>query len=197
MMKIANDTLKVVVGTQTYRAGAFIIEKFLSNQKEIQQNYPSSEMVLATAEDDFIGELGRLFNLWGLRGKVILYQTVKPDYARSGVWNVACGREALRQYVLLKTQASYMLCVDADMTYNPHVIEIMEKEIQGYDFVHSGYPLRDFGIALIGTGCTMLTRNILEKLEFRCCEFKNGQVIPEDCLLEVDLFELRSKIKKD
>jgi hypothetical protein len=72
----------------------------------------------------------------------------------------------------------------------------MLKEIQGYDFVHSGYALRNFGIGLSGTGCTMLTNDLLKKLEFRCYEFKNGHVIPEDLMLEVDMFRLRCKTKR-
>lgn len=111
------ETVNVVVGTPIYRQGAFILDKFLSNQKEVQQNYPSSELVLATVEEDFIEELERLLGSYGLRGKVILYKTVKPDYARSWIWNVACGREAIRHYTLLQTKASYLLFLDADMTY--------------------------------------------------------------------------------
>ena len=42
----------------------------------------------------------------------------------------------------------------------------------------------------------MLTRNILEKIRFRCYEFKNGEVIFEDNVLEMDLFRLGSRIKK-
>jgi len=42
----------------------------------------------------------------------------------------------------------------------------------------------------------MLTHNILEKVGFRCYEFRNGQVIFEDNLLEMDLFQIRGKIRK-
>jgi hypothetical protein len=72
----------------------------------------------------------------------------------------------------------------------------MERKIQGYDVVFSGYPLRQYGIGLAGAGCVMLTRSILEKLEFRCYEFKNGEVIFEDNVLEFDLFRLGSRVKK-
>jgi len=82
------------------------------------------------------------------------------------------------------------------MTFEPSVIKIMEKEIQGYDVVFSGYPLKHYGIGLAGAGCVMLTRSILEKVKFRCYEFKNGEVIFEDNLLEMDLFRLGSRIKK-
>ncbi len=190
------ETVDVVIGTPIYRQGAYIIDKFLSNQKEIQQNYPSSELVLATCENDFTEELGSLLSFWCLRGRVLLYETVKPEYARSRKWNIVCGRDAIRQYMLSKTQARYLLFLDADMTFDPSVIKIMEREIQGYDVVFSGYPLRDYGTGLAGSGCLMLTRSILEKLGFRCYEFKNGEVIVEDNVLEMDLFRLGSRIKK-
>ena len=189
-------TVNVVVGTPIYRQGAFIIDKFLSNQKEIQQSYPSSELVLATVEDDFADELEKLISFWELNGKVIRYQTTKPDYARSKLWNVACGRETIRQYTLLQTEASYLLFLDADMTFDPNVIEVMEREIEGYDALYSGYAQRDFGISLTGLGCTMITRDTLEKIRFRCREFKNGEVIPEDELFAIDVMGLGSRIKR-
>jgi hypothetical protein len=131
-----------------------------------------------------------------IRGKVLRYETVKPEHARRREWNVACGREATRQYMLSQTKAKYMLCLDADMTYDPNIIEIMGRETQGYDVVFSGCPLRDFGIGLAGSGCMMLYKSILEKVEFRCCEFKNGEAMSEDNLLEMDSFRLGSRIKK-
>ena len=42
----------------------------------------------------------------------------------------------------------------------------------------------------------MLTRGILERIEFRCYEFRNGEVICEDNILEMDLFRLSSRINK-
>ena len=44
--------------------------------------------------------------------------------------------------------------------------------------------------------CLMLARNILTKIMVRCYEFKNGEVIFEDNLLEMDLFKLHARIKK-
>jgi hypothetical protein len=190
------DAVNVVVGTPIYHQGAYIIDKFLANQREIQQEYPLSELVLATNENDLVEELERLLSLCELRGRVIPYETVKPDYAQNRVWNAACGRETLRQYTLWQTEARYLLCLDADMTVDPSVIKIMEREIQGYDVVFSGCPLRDYGIGLAGAGCMMLTRDTLEKVKFRCLEFNNGEVMSEDNLLEMDLFRLGSRIKK-
>ena len=124
-----NQTINVVVGTPIYRQGAYILDEFLANQKEIQQNYPSSELVLATNEDDFGEELKSQLSFREVRGKVIFYKTIKPDYAQSSVWNIACGQEAIRQYTLSQTEARYLLFLDADMICDPLVIEIIKKEI--------------------------------------------------------------------
>jgi len=56
-MHSMNNSVNVVVGAPIYRAGAYILDKSLANQKEIQKNYPSSELVFATSEPDFVKEL--------------------------------------------------------------------------------------------------------------------------------------------
>jgi hypothetical protein len=196
-MQGTNESVNVVVGVPIYRAGAYILDKFMTNQKEIQQNYPFSELVLATVEYDFGNELETQLNAWGFKGKVLHYETIKPEYARSSVWNIACGREAIRQYMLSQTEARYLVYLDADMTYDPNIIKIMEREIQGYDVVYSGYALRVVpGIALAGGGCCMLTAAVLKGLRFRCLEFKNGVTILEDTMLELDLIRSCKRIKK-
>jgi hypothetical protein len=191
-----DKNIDVVVGVLIYRQGAYVIDKFLANQKEIQREYPGSELVFAVNEADFVEELKQLINVSGVRADVILYEAVKPHYAKSRVWNVTCGREALRKYILSQTQAEYFLSLDADMIYEPGIVKIMEKEIRGYDIVFSGCPLRDYGIGLAGAGCVMISRSTLEKIRFRCIEFKNGDVMFEDNLLEFDSFRLRNRIKR-
>ncbi|MFC1967948.1 glycosyltransferase family A protein [Chloroflexota bacterium] len=188
--------MNVVIATAIYRQGAYVVDEFMSNQKQIQQSYSSTELILATPEYDFIRELENLISFWNLRGTVIPYEVVKPDHARSNIWDIACGRESIREYTLSQTEAECLLFLDADMTFEPSVIKIMENEIQGYDVVFSGYPLKRYGIGLAGAGCMMLTRSILEQVKFRCYEFKNGDVIFEDNLLEMDLFKLGSRVKK-
>ena len=189
-------TPHVLICTPVFRKGAYIIDKFMSNVRDIQLKYPASELLLATAESDFIEELDGLLTAYHIRGRVIPYQTEKPDYARSRIWNTVCGRETMRRYMLSHTSADYMLCLDADMTYDAEGVKILLGEMQGCSLVHSGYPLRDYGIGLSGSGCTMLTRDILEKVRFRCYEFRNGHVIPEDLMLEVDMFRMRSKSRR-
>ena len=188
--------MDVVIGTPIYRHGSYVVGNFMANQKQIQQCYESSELILATSEHDFFKELQCLLSDWKLRGKAMLYDVIKPDYARDRIWNIVCGREAIREYTLSQTQGRYLLFLDADMTFEPPIIIRMEEEIRGYDAVFSGSPLRGHGTGLAGAGCVMLTRSILEKVRFRCCEFKNGEVISEDNLLEMDLFHLGGRVKK-
>lgn len=188
--------IDVVVGVLIYRQGAYILDKFLANQKEIQREYSQSRLVLAVNEPDFVEELKQLLNSCGVTSDFILYDTEKPHYARSRVWNVTCGREALRKYVISQTQAQYLLSLDADMIYQPDIVQIMKSEIQGYDIIFSGCPLRNYGIGLAGAGCALISRRLLEQIRFRCVEFKNGDVMFEDNMLELDAFRLRSRIKR-
>ena len=68
--------------------------------------------------------------------------------------------------------------------------------MQGYDVVFSGCASRDFKGYELGTGCSMMNRRTVEKIRFRCLEFKNGEVILEGCMRELDLIKLGSKVKK-
>jgi len=185
----------VLVGTPVYRGGAFVIDKFLENQRDIQQSYPSSELILATEQKDFIEELNGMLKHYGLRGEVLFFEIVRPDYARAQNWHTTCGREAIRQYVVSKTEASHLLFIDADMTCDPQVIDILKKEIAGYDIVASGYPGRLYGIQTGGIGCSLFTRNALQRITFRCYEFRNHRVLDEGEIMEMDAFSRRLKFR--
>ncbi|MDY6916562.1 MAG: hypothetical protein SVP26_01255 [Chloroflexota bacterium] len=195
-----SEPVNVVVGVPIHRAGAYILDRFLANQREIQQKYPASELVFATVEDDFADELDAMLVSAGIRGQVLRYKTVKPAHARSRAWNIACGREAIRGYVLSQTSAQYLLCLDSDMTFDPAVIEIMEREIQRHDAVFSGYVTKMGpkwgGLALTAGGCCMLTRSTVERLIFRCIEFRNGGFLYDDTMLELDLMRARCRTRK-
>jgi hypothetical protein len=188
--------LDVVIGTPIARRGSYLIDRFLANQKDIQLACPSSVLVLATSEPDYVEDLKSLVDSSQLRAEVIHYQVAKPDYACSRLWDISGGREAIRTYTLAHTDARYLLFLDADMIFDPSVVAALQREIQGYDAVFSGYHLRDHGLGLAGNGCVMLNRSTLEKLEFRCYEFTNGDVIFEDNVLEMDLFRLRRRVRK-
>ena len=134
--------IRVLVGSPTYRGGAYALDRFLQNQKGIQQSYPSSELVLATVERDFVSELESLLASYEINGKTLLYEVVKPPYARSTAWNVSGGRERIRNYLLSETDADYLLSLDHDMVYDRDIIHVLLSEIRGYDVVHSGHRVR-------------------------------------------------------
>ena len=184
---------EVIVGTPLCRHTAFMLDKFLSNQQEIQQAYPDCRLVLATDEPDFVAELKQQINHYRLKGEVITYKTIKPDYARSRIWSITSGREALRRYALLQ-RIEYLLFLDGDMVYEPAVIGVIKSKIQGFDVASSGYRLRRWG-ELGFSGCALIKRKILNRITFRCYEFKNGQVIYEGELFDMDMFTCHARVQ--
>jgi hypothetical protein len=188
--------MKILVGTPIHRNGAIVLEYFLSNQQQIQQNEPGCDLVFSTDDPGYVDELKNLIRQWRIRANVILSKVNKPAYARDRIWNIASSRESIRLYFINNPDAEKLLFIDADMTCDPNVIRIMEKEIIDHDAVFSGYRFRNGRIGLAGTGCLFLKRKALEKIRFRCYEFKNGQVINEDNVMEMDLFRKGCLIKK-
>jgi hypothetical protein len=186
---------EVIAGTPICRRAAFVLDKFLANQREIQQAYPGCELVLATDEADFVAELEEQLKRYQLKGEVITYATVKPDYARSRIWSVTCGREAIRQYALSRG-AEYLLCLDGDMVDDPAVVSIMKSKIDGFDVAYSGFRMRPRGTLGFGTSCFMLNRKILTRMTFRCYEFRNGQTLDDGEAIFLELFRHHARLNK-
>lgn len=185
----------VIAGAPICRRTAFALDKFLANQREIQQAYPGCELVMATEEPDFVNELKERIARYHLRGEVITFELVKPEYARSQVWAIAGAMEAIRQHTLSQG-AEYLFSVDSDMTYEPPVISVLKEKIEGFDVVFSGYRSRYWDDWVFGGGCFMINRQTLDKITFRCFEFNNGWVIYEDELLDMDLFRCHARVRK-
>jgi hypothetical protein len=189
--------MNILIGTPIHSKGAYVIEKFLKNQKQIQINNPSSELIFATSEASYVDELRIKLNDWNIKGKVLFYKNTKPAYAKKRIWDIVAGREAIRNYFLKETSAESLLFLDADMIYDPAIIRILENYLRNkYDVVFSGYPLRDFGLSLSATGCVAFSRDILTKLTFKVYEFKNGDSITADEILDYDLFRLGARVTK-
>ena len=106
----------VLICTLICRRTSYVLDLFLTNQKEIQQAYPDCSLIFATDETDYVIELKELLRRYQLSGDVITYEAVKPDYAKNRIWSIACGREALRKYVLSQG-AEYLFFMDSDMVY--------------------------------------------------------------------------------
>ena len=195
MIETNSPLSDVIVGTPICRRTSFVLDKFLSNQQEIQRSYPRCSLVLATEEPDFADELRKQISHYHLKGEVITYEIKKPDYARSRLWNITWGRETIRQYVL-SGGAEYLLFVDGDLVLEPRVVSILRDKIQGYDVLWSGYPFPPKCDLRLAAGCLMISREILTKIRFRCYEFRNGEVIFEDELFDMDSFRYHAKVSK-
>ena len=194
-MSLSETIPDIIVGAPICRRTSFVLDKFLSNQQEIQQACPRCRLVLACDEPDFITELEGQLQAYDLRGEVITYETTMPADSRSRVWSITAGREALRQYAL-SHGSDYLLFLDCDMVFSTDVVGTINREIRGFDVVASGYRLPHWGGWGFANGCLMLSKEILDRITFRCYEFKNGQVIFEDQILDMDLFRCHARVKK-
>jgi hypothetical protein len=196
LINSAANQIKVVIGTPINREHAYILEKFLDNQKQVQQAYHDCELVLATSDTSFARELQGFLTNAQLHGNALTHVPEKPAYSRHWIWDVTSGREAIRQHAVANTGVDYLLYLDADMLFESDVVSQMLKHIEGYDVLFNGYALRGHGTGLSGARCLMLKRRVFDKIHFHCCEFKHGEVIFEDNLLEMDLFRLHAGVKK-
>jgi len=184
----------VIVGVVLCRRTSFVLDRFLTNQREIQMAYPECRLVLATDEPDFVEELKEQISLHSVMGEVITYETFKPEGARTRLWSITCGREALRRHVLAK-KARFFLSLDANMVFDPSVVAIMKNRIAGFDAVSSGYRGRPHGTWGYG-GCFLMNSTILNDFAFRCYEFSNGEVIDDGEALDCSLFRCHAKVNK-
>jgi hypothetical protein len=82
------------------------------------------------------------------------------------------------------------------MIYDPSVVTILKEKIGGFDVVSSGYRLPRYGGWGFGGGCVLINRKTLDKIRFRCHEFKSGYAIAEDEWLDFDLFTGHARVKK-
>lgn len=185
---------KVLVGMTAVRKSAYILDKFLQNQKEIQNNFSGSELVIATDELKFLGYLKSHFEKHKLKGEVIYYETERPDYAKDRNWSMSAGRQECRRY-MLANNFDFLLIVDSDMIYDNSLIQILLGISNGYDVVQSGYRSKHNSNIGFG-GCNLIGKEIIGKVKFRCREFKNGVIIEEGNMFEYDTFRKRAKIKK-
>jgi len=185
----------VIVGVVLCRRTSFVLDRFLTNQREIQMAYPECRLVLATDEPDFVEELKEQISLHSVMGEVITYETFKPEGARTRLWSITCGREALRRHVLAK-KARFFLSLDADMVFDPSVVAIMKNRIAGFDAVFSGYPVSHQGPCVYASGCLLMKSRILNDFAFRCYEFGNGEVIDDSETVDWGLFRCHGKVNR-
>ena len=188
--------MEVVVGVPINPRTAYILDKFLKNQEKIQSKSKLAvKTVFATEDLEFAEKLKNILKKYNIKSDVITFEVYKPKYAKDRIWNIVSARTSIRDY-FLKSQAEYLIFMDADMIFDPEIvnklIEIVEK---GYDVVYNGYLDRGnpSGINLTGFGGTLIKRWVMEKTKFRCKE-KNGRVIDEGVYFEFDLVKIGAKV---
>jgi hypothetical protein len=185
----------VIICCLSSRDTSFVLDQFFVNQQKIQHTYQNCILLLATADAEFAIELRSKIEYYKLSGQVIHYEIIKPEYAKSRVWTIASGREALRKYAI-SLEADYFLLLDTDMLYETSIIEKLILEARKYDIVFSGYRARLWNTLTFGAGCLLIKRTIYETISFRCIEFKNKVIFQEDELFEMDSFRAHATTKK-
>ena len=194
-----NKISKVIIGTTITKLPTYILEEFFSNQKEIQENYPDSELVISTSDDNFRIDVPR-----ELKCKIIKYQ--KPVITDADIFtgnkirilDMVEGRNVARSY-FLRSDADYFLSVDADMVYDVNLISILMDEIKNYDIVMSGYMKKNHRLGY-SLGCALIRRKVLEKVKFNCLIFPSSpnmpNIIEDGWMFEHDAIQKGFKIKR-
>jgi len=192
-----NKATKVVIGATFAKLPMYILKEFFDNQKEIQQSYPNSELVISTSDNNF-------YSSKGLNCKIINYQ--KPSVIDTDkhfipqkirIRDMVEGRNVVRNY-FLESDAEYFLSVDADMIYDPNLISILMAEIKNYDIVMSGYMKKNdrLGYSL---GCALIRREVLERVKFNCLIFPSSldmpNIVEDGWMFEHDAIQHGFKIK--
>ncbi len=184
--------VSAIIGVPINRKNAFILEKFMKNQEEIQSSSKiRCKTIFATEEKEFAEELKKKLK----KGfEVIEFEVQKPSNAKDRIWNIVSARNAIREY-FLKSDAEYLIFMDADMLFETEIVNKLLKFANRYDVVYNGYLDRGNlkGINLTGFGGTLIKRWVMEKVKFRCKE-KNGRVIDEGVYFEFDLVKIGAKI---
>jgi hypothetical protein len=182
----------VIIGIPICESKAYILDLFISNLIAIRLHYPDSRIVFAVqsnkAEAEFVKRAGL-----ERYGKVI-YWTPEPGKT---FWlqNIANAREAIRQYVI-GTPFDYLMVCDCDMTYDSNLINLMLAHAEGKDAVFSAYRVRPHGTWGWGTSPSLLSRELLKKIHYRCIVWANKRYMCEDQMLDFDMFLLGAKIAR-
>ncbi|TDA25330.1 MAG: hypothetical protein DSN99_08530 [Archaeoglobi archaeon] len=185
----------VIIGVPISPQTEYLLEKFLKNQKEIQEKTRVDvKTVFATEDEQFAKKLRTCCKEYGINCEVILFEAKRPLNAKNRIWNIVAARNAIRDY-FLNSNAEYLVFIDSDMIFDPDILnKLIEKVKKGYDVVYNGYLDKDgLGINLTGFGGTLIKRRVMEKIVFRCKE-NNGRVIDEAVFFEIDLFKMGAKV---
>ncbi|MEM3896849.1 MAG: hypothetical protein QW763_06260 [Archaeoglobaceae archaeon] len=103
--------MEAIIGAPANSKSAFILKKFIKNQKEI---YKTSKIecktVFATEERKFAEKLKKKVE----EGfEVIEFEILRPVNAKDRIWNIASARNAIREY-FLQSDAVFLIFMDSE-----------------------------------------------------------------------------------
>ncbi|AIG97475.1 Glycosyl transferase family 2 [Archaeoglobus fulgidus DSM 8774] len=188
--------MSAIIGVPINPKTAYILDKFLKNQEEIQKRSATEvNTIFATEDVTFAEKLRKILQKYSINHEIITFEPNRPKNAKDRIWNIVLARNAIRDY-FLKSKAEYLIFMDADMIFEPEIVNKLIKIAEkGYDVVYNGYLDRGNpnGINLTGFGGTLIKRWVMEKVRFRCKE-KNGRVVDEGVFFEFDLVKIGAKV---
>jgi len=91
--------MTVIVGIPINQHSGYILDTFLSNQKEIQEKsqYPI-KLVFSTEDKEFIPELEDHLRNTSLDYDILPFEVEKLEWAKDRIWALTQAREEIRKY---------------------------------------------------------------------------------------------------
>ena len=177
----------ILIASPVYKKGSYVLKEYLKRAENM-----GIPVLLATSEHDFYQEL--------MSDMSILYDAYRPFGTKNQCWNSTAGRNAIRQYVLEHKEINFVLFLDADMIILDYLLNVpIDKlmwKLRRKDVVVSRYPGRLYGDLSGFMGCCLVSRRVLEAVPFRCMEWRNGHVLDEGDLFELDCMRQGFKINR-
>jgi len=177
----------IIIGSPINSSSAYVLDEFLKNQKEIHKHIRAIT-VFATEDKKFYKKMKQSLP----KGfKIFYFSPIKGK--RDRVWNIVKARNTIREF-FLRTKVKYLCFMDADMIFEPDIInKLIKKAEEGYDVIYNLYRLKNGEIAYSGFGGTLIRRWVLKKVKFRCTE-RNNLVIDEITFFKKDLLNIKARI---
>lgn len=188
--------MTVIVGIPINQHSGYMLEKFLSNQEEIQEKSQYTlKLVFSTEDREFIPKLEDHLINTSLDYAILPFEVEKPEWTKDRIWALTQAREKIRKYCTLHN-LSGLIFLDADMTFDPGIVNIlMNKACEGYNIVYKYYLLKNGRVTFNGFGGTFISRSIFQNIPFRCYESRNNKwVIDEGFFFEMDLLRRNARI---
>ena len=184
---------RIIIGVPICESKTYIWPLLRQNLYDLHAAYPGyCRVVFAVEMDDLT------LNFWEKLtdcGEVEIYKA--DNYLNGGQWlhNIVSSRNALRDY-FLNSNADYLYMADCDMVIEKDALRKMHAQISGYDMVNSAYRIRQTGAWGFGSSPALYTRDLMQRVHWRCKWWAEKRFLAEDELLDFDLFLLGAKVNR-